>query len=113
VSLLSIEQNNSLLRSFMLGCLLVFGTHAHGSGLMECDSGDPTTWQSQDELEKSLVAAGWQVRKTEVDEGCYEVYGTTPEGDRVEAYFDPVTLQKLLVARRGVVLFRKESASAE
>ena len=40
--------------------------------------------------------------------GCYEVYGTTPEGDRVEAYFHPVTLEKLYVARRGEVLFRKK-----
>jgi hypothetical protein len=35
------------------------------------------------------------------------VYGTTPEGDRVEAYFHPVTLEKLYVGRRGEVLFRK------
>ena len=34
-------------------------------------------------------------------EGC-------PEGQRVEAYFHPVTLEKLLVARRGQILFRKK-----
>ena len=30
------------------------------------------------------------------------------EGDRVEAYFDPVSLEKLYVGRRGEVLYRKE-----
>ncbi|MBH79505.1 MAG: hypothetical protein CMQ49_03210 [Gammaproteobacteria bacterium] len=80
---------------------------------MECDSGNPAGWQTQDALREVLVASGWQVRKTEVDEGCYEVYGTTPEGERVEAYFHPVTLEKLMVARRGVVLYRKESAPVE
>ena len=42
------------------------------------------------------------------DGGCHEVYGTTPEGDRVEAYFDPLTFEKPLVSRRGEVLFRAD-----
>ena len=52
-----------------------------------------------------MIADGWQVRRIKVNGGCYEVYGTTPEGDRVEAYLHPVTLEKLLVARRGQILF--------
>ena len=55
-----------------------------------------------------LLAEGWQIRKIKVDGGCYEVYGTTPEDQRVEAYFDPVTLEKLLVSRRGITLFKKK-----
>ena len=58
-------------------------------------------------MTKKLTKEGWTVRKSKVDGGCYEVYGTTPEGDRVEAYFHPVTLEKLYVGRRGEVLFRK------
>ena len=56
-----------------------------------------------------MLADGWQVRRIKEDGGCYEAYGTTPEGDRVEAYFDPVTLEVLLIARRGQVLFRKDN----
>jgi hypothetical protein len=48
------------------------------------------------------------VRKSKVDGGCYEVYGTDPQGNRVEAYFHPVSFEKLLVSRRGQVLFRKK-----
>ena len=59
-------------------------------------------------LKAELTKQGWTVAKAKVDGGCYEVYGTTPEGDRVEAYFHPVTLEKLYVARRGEVLFRKK-----
>jgi hypothetical protein len=55
-----------------------------------------------------LTRQGWQVRKAKLDGGCYEVYGTTPEGDRVEAYFDPASFEKLLVSRRGEVLFKKQ-----
>ena len=63
--------------------------------------------KSIDALTTDLTKQGWQVRKAKLDGGCYEVYGTTPQGDRVEAYFDPVSYEKLLVSRRGQVLYKK------
>lgn len=80
---------------------------AFATGAIKCQAGPQSGWKSQDTLKAKLTKEGWQVRKSKVDGGCYEVYGTTPEGDRVEAYFHPVTLEKLYVARRGQVLFRK------
>ena len=77
---------------------------------MECDTTDESKWQEKSVLEKQLVGEGWSVRKIEVDEHCYEVYGTTPEGDKVEAFFNPVSLEKLLVARRGEILYRNDKA---
>ena len=79
---------------------------SYGTGKMTCDS-DESEWQPREALEAKLVSEGWKVRKSKVDGGCYEVYGTTPEDQRVEAYFDPVTFEKLLVARRGEILFKK------
>lgn len=81
-------------------------TPAHATGAIKCDAGPQSGWKSREALESKLIKDGWQVRKSKVDGGCYEVYGTTPEGDRVEAYFHPVTFEKLYVARRGEVLFR-------
>ena len=66
-------------------------------------------WKSLPSLEAKLKKEGWQVRKSKVDGGCYEVYGTMPNGDRVEAYFHPVTFRQLLVSRRGQVIFRAEA----
>jgi hypothetical protein len=83
-------------------------TPASATGAIKCKAGPQSGWKSQDTLKTKLVAEGWTVRKSKVDGGCYEVYGTTPQGDRVEAYFHPVSLEKLYVARRGEVLFRKE-----
>ena len=80
---------------------------AFATGMMSCDT-DETKWQSMEALEEKLVADGWEVRKVKIDEGCYEAYGTTPEGDRVEAYFDPITFETLLISRRGEILYRKE-----
>lgn len=77
------------------------------TGRMTCDSGNQSTWKSQDELKASVLAEGWKIRRIKIDGGCYELYGTTPEGQRVEAYFDPLTLEKLLVAQRGKIIFKK------
>jgi hypothetical protein len=81
---------------------------ASATGAIKCKAGPQSGWQSQATLKAKLVKEGWTVRKSKVDGGCYEVYGTTPKGEKVEAYFHPVSLEKLYVARRGQVLFRKE-----
>jgi len=65
---------------------------AQATGLATCDSGPKEGWQSQATLEKQLVSKQWQVRRIKVDGGCYEVYGINEKGERVEAYFHPVTL---------------------
>ena len=62
------------------------------TGLATCDSGPQEGWQPQGKLEKQLVDQKWQVRRIKVDGGCYEVYGINEKGERVEAYFHPVTL---------------------
>lgn len=87
--------------------LAAAATPASATGVIKCQAGPQSGWTSQDALKAKLTKEGWQIRKTKPDGGCYEVYGTTPEGDRVEAYFHPVTFEKLYVARRGEVLFRK------
>jgi hypothetical protein len=65
---------------------------ASATGLATCDSGAKETWQPQEKLEKQLTEKGWKVRRIKEDGGCYEVYATDENGERVEAYFHPVTL---------------------
>ncbi|WP_448584871.1 PepSY domain-containing protein [Thermaurantiacus sp.] len=90
----------------ILPALLLVAAPAAATGMMTCHV-PRAEWRSSEALAAELVKQGWQVRKAKVDGGCYEVYGTTPEGDRVEAYFDPKTFEKLLVVRRGQILYRK------
>jgi hypothetical protein len=71
---------------------VIIASPASATGLATCDSGPTEGWQSQATLEKQLVAQKWQVRRIKVDGGCYEVYGVNDKGERVEAYFHPVTL---------------------
>lgn len=78
---------------------------AAATGKMTCNA-PQKQWKSMARLQADLTKQGWQVRKAKVDGGCYEVYGTDPQGNRVEAYFHPVSFKKLLVSRRGEVLYR-------
>jgi hypothetical protein len=65
---------------------------AFATGLATCDSGARSGWQPQDKLEKMLTDRGWKIRRVKEDGGCYEVYAFDEKGERVEAYFHPVTL---------------------
>jgi hypothetical protein len=65
---------------------------AQATGLATCDSGPKEGWQAQAKLEQMLKDKGWQVRRVKEDGGCYEVYALDDKGQRVEAYFHPVTL---------------------
>jgi hypothetical protein len=85
---------------------LGFSTPALAHGKIDCRSGPKTGWKSVEELKRSIIAQGWKIKKAKPERDCYEVYGTTPEGDKVEAFFHPVTLQKVIVLRRGQVLYK-------
>jgi hypothetical protein len=94
-----------LLGLAVASALAVSASPAAATGKLSCDAPEKQ-WKSRAALEAQLKKQGWKLRKSKVDGGCYEVYGTDPKGNRVEAYFHPVTFKKLLVSRRGQILFR-------
>ena len=73
---------------------------AHATGLATCDSGPQEKWQPQEKLQKMLTDRGWQIRRIKIDGGCYEVYALTEKGERVEAYFHPLTLAPVPTKQR-------------
>ena len=83
----------------VLFALATLGTSAQATGLATCDSGPTSGWQPQSKLESDLKAKGWQIRRIKVDGGCYEVYAMNDKGQRVEAYFHPVTLAPVPTSR--------------
>lgn len=80
---------------------------ALATGKMKCDV-KPEERKPIEALKAELVSQGWTVAKAKIDGGCYEVYGVMPGTGRVEAYFHPVTFEKLYVEQRGKLLFRKD-----
>lgn len=86
--------------SFAFGiALLVIAASSQATGLATCDSGNPNTWQPQEKLEAMLKERGWQIRRIKIDGGCYEVYALNDKGERVEAYFHPLTLAPVPTSR--------------
>ena len=78
---------------------LLIASAAQATGLATCDSGNPNTWQPQEKLEALLKERGWQIRRIKIDGGCYEVYALNEKGERVEAYFHPLTLAPVPTSR--------------
>lgn len=78
--------------SLLAAGLLASGI-ASATGLATCDSGPRSGWQPEAKLTEMLKGKGWTVRRVKEDGGCYEVYGLNDKGERVEAYFHPVTLE--------------------
>jgi hypothetical protein len=71
---------------------------AGATGLATCDSGSPDGWQPKEKLTAALKEKGWDIRNVKIDGGCYEVYAIDDKGERVEAYFHPVTLERVETA---------------
>ena len=72
----------------LIGLVLLFGGlgcagSAAAHGKVSCDV-SPAERRPQAELQRELQSQGWTVRKMEKHKGCYEVYGTDPNGKKVE-----------------------------
>ena len=89
----------SVRHSFAATLLLALALPVGATGLATCDSGKPETWQPQEKLESMLKEKGWQIRRIKIDGGCYEVYALNEKGERVEAYFHPLTLAPVPTSR--------------
>ncbi len=79
---------------------------AHADGDVRCNPGPQNSWKPMNQLKKKAWLEGWTVLKTQVEGDCYELYARTETGQSIEAFFHPVTLQKLVVFRRGQEIYR-------
>ena len=95
-------------RTTVVATILAIPISANATGRHECEATDRTTWLSQAQLAEKLEAQGWHVRRMKEDGGCWEVYGTNPDGLRVEGYFHPVSGAPELITQRGRVVFRAD-----
>ena len=82
--------------AFVAMCALA--SAANATGLATCNSGPPSGWKTQEALTKMLTDRGWQIRRIKIDGGCYEVYAIDEKGERIEAYFHPVTFERIPIA---------------
>ena len=85
---------------------LSFSTAALADGDVQCNAGPRENWRSISEVRRRAWREGWTVQLAQIEGDCYEVYGRTETGQAIEAFFHPVTLQKLVVFRRGQEIYR-------
>lgn len=85
---------------------LTLSAPALADGDVRCNAGPSQNWRPISELKKKAWLEGWTLVKSQVEGDCYEVYARTETGQALEAFFHPVTLQKLVVFRRGKEVFR-------
>jgi len=55
-----------------------------------CDAGPKSGWMTKEAVKKHLAAQGYQLRKIEQEDGCYEAYALK-DGAKYELYVNPVT----------------------
>lgn len=99
-------KNIAIALAAAIAAITLLPAPAAAHGKIDCRAGPRNTWQPIDHLRQKLIGEGWTIKKAHPERDCYEVYGKTPEGDNVESFFHPVTLQKILVLKRGRELFR-------
>lgn len=58
-----------------------------------CGNIPRSEWKSISEAASAVEAKGYQVREIEADDGCFEVEARRENGERVELYINPRTLE--------------------
>lgn len=101
-----IRTKSALVASLVMTAALAFASPAYADGDVRCNAGPTEKWQKIDRLKKKVWMEGWELQKMQIEGDCYEVYARTEQGQAVEAFFHPVTLQKLVVFRRGQEIYR-------
>lgn len=66
---------------------------AHGD--ISCEAVPRAERKSSAELQKLLKSKGWTIRKIQMFNNCYEVYGFDQNKRPVEAFFHPRTLERV------------------
>ncbi len=55
---------------------------------VECESGPKSQWMTKESVTKTLKEEGYEIRKVEVEDGCYEVYAMK-DGKKFEFFSNP------------------------
>lgn len=87
------------MRKFMMILALTAGLPA-GAALAEEGCFVPMSdWQPREAVAKLAQDRGWTVRRTKIDDGCYEIDGRDAQGHRIEVTVHPATLDVISIER--------------
>jgi hypothetical protein len=82
--------------SLFLAALTTTGFAGAALADTECTKEPKSKWKDQKAFEQSLKDQGYKIKVFKVTKGnCYEIYGWSKDGKKVEIYFNPVTGEKV------------------
>jgi len=55
-----------------------------------CTDQPKEMWMSKESFKAKVESEGYQIAKFKQPGSCYEIYGLSPQGKKVEIYFNPV-----------------------
>ena len=58
-----------------------------------CKANPKAEWLSEADAQAKIVAQGYKIDKFKIDGNCYEIYGTSKDGKKVEIYYDTKSLE--------------------
>jgi len=87
---------------------LTAATPAWADGDVTCGAGAKEKWKDERQVRRKAWQRGWEVLDVLVSGDCYEVYARNEQGQSIETFFHPETLDLLVIFRRGKEIFRKE-----
>ena len=77
-------------KTFLISLLMITSSTAIAEP--KCTQEPKDKWKEQKAFEQSLKDQGYKIKKFKVTSGnCYELYGWSKDGKKVEIYFNPVT----------------------
>jgi hypothetical protein len=80
----------SLFRALVALAALILSAMAYA----DTDCAEPVSgWKSREALQQMVEQHGWTVQRIKVDDGCYEVRGIDPMGNKFKAKYAPSTLR--------------------
>jgi len=87
---------------------LSIASPARADGDVTCGAGAQQGWKNERQVRRKAWQRGWEVLDVLVSGDCYEVYARNEQGQSIETFFHPETLELLVVFRRGREIFRKD-----
>ena len=79
-----------------IAAVLIAAGAAFARGRDDCNV-PMADWQPREKVAAVVAEMGWIVRRIKIDDGCYEVIGTTADGRSVEAHVHPASLKVMRI----------------
>ncbi len=73
----------------LLVLVAILFTSLNGLAGTRCTEEPKANWISAAEIKEKFTKMGYKIKKFQIVNNCYEVYGINPNGERADIFFNP------------------------